>query len=233
MFQLTKVSIPLLAATVLCCMFSSSSAFGLQGTSTGTAAPHLVDDAPTINGLSNMKGYRSRRDLADVFGKAALNILAFSVTAAANSKSAQAAMENRQTVFEVGKDLTVEQARNRFQEGQKSLAYLLDHWDDVVENGGGDNVRRYIGSVGTTSGLYGIQKVMKVLQDDADDIVEYTETMNEINSCINGVDGSAYMAIFVVSSTSQTPPEKYFNDAKVEAKRAQKAMNDLATQLKL
>ena len=144
-----------------------------------------------------------------------------------------AVMENRQDVFQVGKELTVEQARKRFQEGQQSLDYLLDHWEEVVENGGGDNVRRYIGTVGTSSGLYGIQKVMKVLQDDADDIVEYTETMNEINACINGVDGSAYMAIFVVTSTSQTPPEKYFADAKVEAKRAQKAMAELASQLKL
>lgn len=75
--------------------------------------------------------------------------------------------------------------------------------------------------------MYGIGKVMKVLQEDATDVVEFTETMNEVNACINGADGSAYMAIFVTSSTSQTPPEKYFDDAKVEVKRLQKALEDL------
>lgn len=69
---------------------------------------------------------------------------------------------------------------------------------------------------------------MKVLRDEATDVVEFTETMNEINACINGADGSAYMAIFVTSSTSQTPPQKYFDDAKIEVKRLKKALDDLA-----
>ena len=77
------------------------------------------------------------------------------------------------------------------------------------------------------SGLFGIQKVMKLLQEEADDIVEYTETMNEINAAINGADGSAYMAIFVSSSSSSTPPQKYFDDAKIEVKRAVLSMKDL------
>ena len=73
-------------------------------------------------------------------------------------------MENTQTVFSVGKDLTVDQARARFKEGQTSLKYLLEHYDEICDKGGGDNVRRYLGTVGTTSGLYGIAKVMKILQ---------------------------------------------------------------------
>ena len=41
------------------------------------------------------------------------------------------------------------------------------------------------------------------------------------------------MAIFVVTSTSSTPPAKYFNDAKIEIKRCAKAMDDLAVMIDL
>jgi hypothetical protein len=158
--------------------------------------------------------------------------LAFLLSQSVGVSKAHAAMANSQKVFEVGKDLTPEQAKERLLEGQKSLGYLLDHFDEICA-GGGDNVRRYLGTVGMSSGLFGIQKVMKLLQEEADDIVEYTETMNEINAAINGADGSAYMAIFVSSSSSSTPPQRYFDDAKIEVKRAVISMKDLAEQLNI
>ena len=117
------------------------------------------------------------------------------------------------------------------------MAYLLQNYDEICE-GGGDNVRRYLGTVGTTSGLFGIQKAMKALAERAEDIVECelrdivmqcshlfwachilctilqntidTELSREIEQTIEQADGSAYMAIFVTTSTSYTPPAKYF-----------------------
>lgn len=145
---------------------------------------------------------------------------------------ASAVMTSDQDVFKTGKSLSIDEAKTRFKEGRKSLKYLLDNYDKVVE-GGGDNVRRYLGTVGTTSGLWGIGKVMRTLQNEADDIVDYTETMQEVEASIRGADSAAYMAIFVTTSSSGTPPEKYFGDAKIEANRALKAMDDLAGQLKL
>lgn len=154
-------------------------------------------------------------------------ILSSSADAVAN-----AAMKSDQTVFEVGKDLSVDDAKARFREGQASLNYLLEHYDEICE-GGGDNVRRYLGTVGTTSGLYGIAKVMKTMQSEAEDIVEYTETMNEINAALVGADGSAYMAIFTGTSTSGVPEEKYYADAKVEIKRAIISMKELGKQMNI
>lgn len=145
---------------------------------------------------------------------------------------ANAAIKSSQTTFEVGKDLTVDEAKTRFKEGQESLDYLLGHYDEICE-GGGDNVRRYLGTVGTTSGLYGIAKVMKMMQPEADDIVEYTEMMNEINASLVGADGSAYMAIFTGSSTSGVPKEKYYDDAKIDVKRAIGSMQEIAKQLSI
>lgn len=140
---------------------------------------------------------------------------------------ASATMENAPNVFAVGKALTLPEAETRFQEGQKTVQYLLDNFDSIAERGG-DEVRRYLGTVGTTSGLFGISKVMKVLMERADDVVEYTETMNEVNKSIQQADGSAYMAIFVTTSTSYTPPAKYFGDAKIEVQSCIKAMDELA-----
>jgi hypothetical protein len=149
-----------------------------------------------------------------------------------NAPPADAVMEKATNVFQAGKRLTFPEAEARFREGRRSLHYLLDHYDEICE-GGGDNVRRYLGTVGTSSGLFGIGKVMRVLQERADDVVEYTETMNEVEKCIQQADGSSYMAIFVTTSSSSTPPSKYFADAKIEIERCVKAMDELAAMIDL
>ena len=126
--------------------------------------------------------------------------------------------------------ISEEEAEAKFREGYKSITYLLEHYDEICA-GGGDNVRRYLGTVVSTkdpSGLVGINKVMKALEERADDFIEYTEMSNEVIKSISQADGSAYMSIFVTSSTSYTPPQKYFDDAKIEVKRCVKAMNELA-----
>ena len=137
-------------------------------------------------------------------------------------------MSTRETPFTPGELLSYDQALARFQQGRDSLDYLMAHYADIQAQGG-DSVRRYLGTVGTSSGLYGISKVMRSLQAEVDDdIVEFTEAMTEIEQAIQQADGSAYMAIFVTTSTSGVPPEKYFNDALLEIKRAAKGMTEMA-----
>ena len=126
--------------------------------------------------------------------------------------------------------LTVEEAEAQFQEGYKTINYvLLDNYSQVCE-GGGDNVRRYLGTIisNPPSALVGISKSTTALEDRADDFIEYKEMSNEVITSINQADGSAYMSIFVNTSTSYTPPQKYFDDAKIEVKRCKKAMKELA-----
>lgn len=145
----------------------------------------------------------------------------------ANPSKSHAVMDPSKNTKGTLKELSMEEAEERFRAGRASVEYLLNNYDEVCE-GGGDNVRRYLGTVGTQSGLFGISKAMKTLADKADDIVDYTELSREIEQCIEQADGSAYMAIFVTTSTSYTPPAKYFADAKIEVKRLAKAMDDLA-----
>ena len=139
-------------------------------------------------------------------------------------------------VFQVGKDLSLAEAEQRFQQGQTSLDYLLEQYEMICDQGGGDNIRRYLGTVGMTSGLYGITKVLKVLQDTPaaqENLVDYTETMEAFNAAVTGADGSAYMAIFAGSSTSTIPTTQYYQDAKLDIQRANHAMQELAKQLEL
>ncbi|KAG7342586.1 hypothetical protein IV203_017828 [Nitzschia inconspicua] len=148
-------------------------------------------------------------------------------------------MQDTQTVFQVGKDLTLDQAIDRFQQGRQSLRYLIDNYDDIISKGGGDNVRRYLGTVGLTSGLYGINKVLKVLKEQAaaadilDDIVEFNELAEELVAAINQADGSAYMAIFTTTSTSGVPSQRYYDEAKIEIEQAIQTMDALAKLLHL
>eukprot|EP00979_Chaetoceros_neogracilis_P017783 scaffold10272_cov276-Chaetoceros_neogracile.AAC.17 len=125
--------------------------------------------------------------------------------------------------------LTEEEGEAKFIEGYKTVCYLIDHYDEIRE-GGGDTVRRQLGTIvgNPPSGLVGISKAMKALEDRADDFIEYTETSDEVIKTINQADSSAYMSIFVGSSSSSTPPKQYFDDALIEIKRCKKTMEDLA-----
>lgn len=63
--------------------------------------------------------------------------------------------------------------------------------------------------------------------------VQDTELATEIEQTIEQADGSSYMAIFTVTSTSGVPPEKYYKDAKIEIERCAKAMDELASMIDL
>lgn len=133
-------------------------------------------------------------------------------------------------VFQPGQKLTVDEAKERFKLARKDVQYLLDNYAKVCE-GGGDNVRRYIGTVGVQSYMYGIRKVVKELRDEADDIVEYTEAMNEFEAYLNQAEGAAYQSLFVEHSSAKGTPESFLATAKEDVKQMLKYMDELAVQL--
>ena len=134
------------------------------------------------------------------------------------------------TMEKAGKKMTAEEAEVQFIKGYETINYLLDNYPQICE-GGGDKVRSYLGTIVSNppSPLVGINKVLKALEDRADDFIEYTELSEEVIKSIQQADGSAYMSIFVMSSTSYTPPQKYFDDAKIEIKRCKKSMSEVAS----
>jgi hypothetical protein len=159
-------------------------------------------------------------------------LLVSSITVATVSHRAPAnAVLNAPDAFDFSQ-LTQDQAKQRFKQGLESLGYLIQHFDEIAE-GGGDNIRRYLGTVGVSSGLWGISKVMTTLKPLSDDIVEYTELQTEVEAAIRGADSSAYMSIFVTTSPSTIPQSKYLEDTLREAKQAKKCMDEMAEDLGL
>jgi hypothetical protein len=136
-------------------------------------------------------------------------------------------------IFKLGEKMGVEEAKKRFALAQRDVQYLLDHYEEISKGGGGDNVRRYLGTGGVTSNMYGIGKVVKELREEADDIVEYTEAMNEFNAYLYQAEGAAYQSLFVEHSSAKGTPESFLATAKQDVKNMQKYMNELAVQLNL
>lgn len=154
-------------------------------------------------------------------------------TMTVGSPVAHAAMENNQKVFKVGEKLGIEGAKARLLDARDSLKYLVDHYDEIVNAGGGDNVRRYLGTVGTTSGLYGIRAVLKELQEEAPDIVTYTEAVQDFETSLQAADTAVYSANFVEFSAASTKPEKFFADAKKDTLRMQTSLSEIMNELGL
>ncbi|GMI45807.1 hypothetical protein TrCOL_g10951 [Triparma columacea] len=123
-----------------------------------------------------------------------------------------------------------EEARKRFQEARTSINYLLQNYDTICE-GGGDNIRRYLGTVGTSSPLYGIKSVFKYLQEESEDIVEFTENMNEFDRNLTGADGQAYSSMFVEFSAAKGTTKDYYKEAFKEVQMMKKAIDNMNAEL--
>lgn len=126
---------------------------------------------------------------------------------------------------------TEEEARQRFEDARKSVDDLLSNYVKISK-GGGDNIRRYLGTVGTTSSLYGIKPVFKLLQDSSDDIVEFTENMNDFDRYLTGADGQAYSSMFVEFSAAKGTSQDYYDAALVEIKAMRDCLVKMEKELK-
>lgn len=141
-------------------------------------------------------------------------------------------MQSNQKVFIAGESLGVQASKERFREARKTITFLLDNYDEI-SRGGGDNVRRYLGTVGTTSALYGIQKVLKELKSEAEDIAEFMEDVEEFDYYLRAADAAAYSAIFVEYSAASTTPKQYFEDARKAIRQSSIYMEKLSQGLNL
>ena len=170
----------------------------------------------------------NRRGFGAVVAAALVAIPKFS-----GQKVSAAMMEQpKEKFFEIGVTLSADVAKARFQEARITLADLVNNYDSISKEGG-DNVRRYLGTVGTTSAMYGIEKVLKGLQNEANDIVAYTENMDDFVYYLRAADTAVYSANFVEFSAAKTKPEKFFDDAKSDCKNILIHMDNMANELNL
>ena len=94
--------------------------------------------------------------------------------------------------------------------GERAMVDLLANWEvatkAAVQNAegdaiDGDAVRRVVGSVGTSSPLFGVDKVLKIVGSDLDakgavDFIDFTELSDEVVVKLRETNDMAYSAIF-------------------------------------
>mmetsp|Transcript_38129 Transcript_38129/g.82098 ORF Transcript_38129/g.82098 Transcript_38129/m.82098 type:complete len:185 (+) Transcript_38129:20-574(+) len=102
-----------------------------------------------------------------------------------------------------------------------------------VASGGGDNIRREVGTVGVTSPLFDVDKAFKALAEEAEDPEAYVELLERFTKGITRADADAYSSIFSMNSAAATSPQVYIDKAFEELKVAKAAARELTNMLKL
>lgn len=211
--------IVLLPVTFLFCLSLLSCTTGTMGftTSISTSSCSSKKEKTQLYGFSNRRDWIQSQFLT--------------TSGAWIASAAVVSAAEDDLLFKPGSTLSVDQAKSRFQLARKDVQYLLDNYNQISKEGG-DAVRRYLGTVGTTGYMYGISKVVKLLRDEADDIVEYTESMDEFNAYLYQAEGAAYQSIFAEHSSAKATPESCLATAKQDITMVAKYMDRLEAQLK-
>ena len=120
--------------------------------------------------------------------------------------------------------LSKETPQAQVKAGYAYLGKLLERMDEITAAEGGDGVRRYLGTVGTTSPVFGIQKVFLKLADviEPKDPELYFETLERMVTKISDADAEAYAANFVTFSSAKGKPEDFYARAAKQVVDARK-----------
>ena len=119
--------------------------------------------------------------------------------------------------------ISVDDARSQWAAACKATDRLYSDWD-TLSSGGGDAVRRELGTVGTSSPLFQLNKAVRVLQDEASDPIEWGENSEELLLSLGRADSMAYSSNFAGGSGKQSEVSKDAMMAKAE--REVRAMRD-------
>ena len=204
-------------------------------TCTGTTGtPNRVGSSSSLYAHQNANANANNR--RTFLNQLALPLAVAGISSTLSPKIAQATlmstdMEEVKT-FKAGEKLTIEEAKNRFKLAIEDVDELIANYPEISK-GGGDNVRRYLGTVGAKSHMYGITKVLKGLREEADDVIEFTEASNEFEAYLFQAEGAAYQSLFVEHSSAKGTPETLLATAKKDVLSMRKLMSDLATQLNM
>jgi hypothetical protein len=111
--------------------------------------------------------------------------------------------------------------RAQWDAAQKEIDAILRDWPIA---GGGDGIRRRIGTVGDTSPLFQIEKSCKKLIPAADDPEAFAEALENFVSAIARVDGMAYSSNFAGGSgkPSENSATKYIERSRGEVEALKK-----------
>jgi len=183
----------------------------------------------------------SRRQLGGLFVSAArsgglLVSTSALMPAAASATGNIPAVQGKATVMDgaVKKAATPEAARAQIAAGFTEINRLFAEFDSIVAGGGGDNVRRALGVVGTESPIYLIEPAFRLLFDSDDTLpMEYIELVESLMRNLSSADSEAYSAIFIEFSSAKGKPADYFARSKVAVGKARDDWKALMGYLKM
>ena len=183
----------------------------------------------------------SRRQLGGLFVSAARSGgLLVSTSAlmpvAASATGNMPAVQGKPTVMDgaVKKAATPEAARAQIAAGFTEINRLFAEFDSIVAGGGGDNVRRALGVVGTESPIYLIEPAFRLLFESDDTLpMEYIELVESLMRNLSSADSEAYSAIFIEFSSAKGKPADYFARSKVAVGKARDDWKALMGYLKM
>ena len=109
-----------------------------------------------------------------------------------------------------------ESARAQWVKATAEIDAMIAEFDDI--KGGGDGIRRRLGTVGTESPLFQIEKACRKLISEAEDPVEFGEALEEFLLGLGRVDSMAYSSNFAGGSgkPSENSAATYIARAKKE-----------------
>jgi len=125
-------------------------------------------------------------------------------------------------------------AKRQIVNGYSTLGMLVDDFDKVTAKGGGDGIRRVVGTVGTDSPVYLIEPAFRLLFDADETLpMEYIEKVESLMINLASADSEAYSAIFIEFSSAKGKPEDYFKRSKAAVLRAREDWRELMAFLQL
>jgi len=125
-------------------------------------------------------------------------------------------------------------AKRQIVTGYSTLGMLVDDFDKVTAKGGGDGIRRVVGTVGTDSPVYLIEPAFRLLFDADETLpMEYIEKVESLMINLASADSEAYSAIFIEFSSAKGKPEDYFKRSKAAVLRAREDWRELMAFLQL
>eukprot|EP00440_Ansanella_granifera_P051250 gb/GFBE01055554.1/.p1 GENE.gb/GFBE01055554.1/~~gb/GFBE01055554.1/.p1 ORF type:complete len:257 (+),score=58.17 gb/GFBE01055554.1/:1-771(+) len=145
-----------------------------------------------------------------------------------------AGLDGRAAIASVSGLPSPKDARQQVLAAARKLGELADAEKYAkVAAAGGDNIRREIGTVGTSSPLFDIDKAFKALAEEADDAEAYFEELEKLLKALSGTEADAYSSLFALNSAANVPPEVYIKKAFKELEEANTIVKGLLAMLKL
>jgi len=147
--------------------------------------------------------------------------------------SSMALMPNSREAAAAVDIMTAKNALLIIKDSEKTLGSLVDNWEEVTKTNDGDAVRRYLGTVGSTSPLAKVRQALQAIQKSADlpDEID-TEVLltksEELLTALSGAENNAYSANFAdYSGGGQLKGSQFIKKSKEEVLIAEAALREL------